>query len=99
MFDMDDTLINFSGSPDECWRNACVACSSQSGEINIDDLLQTIREFADWYWSDPDRHRVGRMQLEKTRCMFVTKALKKLGWITKRSAMRSAAHTLKNDKK
>jgi len=79
MFDMDDTLINFSGSPNECWRNACVACSSQLGEINIDDLLQTIRKYADWYWSDPERHRVGRMQLEKTRCMFVTNALKNLG--------------------
>lgn len=79
MFDLDDTLINFDGDTAACWRSACAAFLSELNGITLDDLQREIKSYAEWFWSDPERHRWGRMQLEKTRGLIVNEALKRLG--------------------
>jgi putative hydrolase of the HAD superfamily len=79
IFDLDDTLINFSGSSGECWRNAYEEYSSEIPDISCAQFQQTVKDYADWYWSDPVRHRTGRMQLIKARCEIVCESLRRLG--------------------
>jgi putative hydrolase of the HAD superfamily len=42
-------------------------------------LLPAIARAADWYWSDPDRHRIGRLNLRVARAQVAQLALAELG--------------------
>jgi putative hydrolase of the HAD superfamily len=42
-------------------------------------MYRAIRETSAWYWSDPERHRRGRLDLDATRRTMVGLAFEKLG--------------------
>jgi len=79
LFDMDDTILAYDAGldTDECWRLACSAHLVGSVfEARIADAIREIKRQASWYWSDPERHRIGRMDLSKARAGFVAAALR-----------------------
>lgn len=78
-FDMDDTLISFDGVQESTWR-ACIADAIRAHglPIDADTLYYKIDEIASWYWSDPDRHLEGRMDIRAARRRFVKKAFQAL---------------------
>ena len=76
LIDLDDTLICFDGVSRESWTEACEEVAG--GRVPVDPLLYEINRYADWYWSDPDRHRTGRNDLEATRRLVVREALENL---------------------
>lgn len=76
LIDLDDTLICFDGVSDQSWKEACE--ESAGGIAPVDLLVEEINRYAGWYWSDPERHRVGRNDLEATRRLVVRGALKNL---------------------
>jgi putative hydrolase of the HAD superfamily len=78
LLDLDDTILNDSGSIDACWREACIAGSAACG-IPSDVLFDAIRESGRWFWSDPERHRIGRLDLQTARIEVVRLALAGLG--------------------
>lgn len=59
-FDLDDTLISFSANIEQCWLNVFRQYRSQVDSIPVDRLIQQIRDVSRWYWSDTERHRIGR---------------------------------------
>ena len=44
-----------------------------------DNLFQAIHKVSDWYWSDKERHKSGRRDLNSARRLIVTQAFQKLG--------------------
>jgi len=60
LLDLDDTILDDSGSIDACWREACLAGSAECG-IHPDLLFDSIKKSGKWFWSDAERHRVGRL--------------------------------------
>jgi putative hydrolase of the HAD superfamily len=76
--DLDDTILNDSASVDACWREACATGAAQCG-IHPDVLFDAIRKSGKWFWSDPVRHRVGRLDLETARVEVVRLGLRELG--------------------
>ncbi len=72
LLDLDDTIIDDTGSVDPSWHEACSLCPDQrlAVEVNV------IRE---WYWSDSARHRVGRLDLAVARREIVLMAFERLG--------------------
>jgi putative hydrolase of the HAD superfamily len=46
---------------------------------NSNDLFQAISKTSQWYWSDRDRHRVGRNNLDNARREIVNLALEEIG--------------------
>jgi putative hydrolase of the HAD superfamily len=76
--DLDDTIVNDSGPIDSCWREACSIGAAQCA-IGPDRLFETIKISSSWYWADPERHRVGRLDLRTARTEVVRLALKELG--------------------
>jgi putative hydrolase of the HAD superfamily len=78
LLDLDDTILNDSGSVDACWREACLSGSLMSG-VQPDALLNSIRKSSKWFWSDPERHRTGRLDLQMARAEVVRFALLELG--------------------
>jgi len=76
-FDLDDTLIDDSSNVDSGWRTA-IAEFAPSG-LEVDALLPLVHKVRDWYWSDAERHRVGRADLRATSAWIVREALRRLG--------------------
>ncbi|MBN1685450.1 MAG: HAD family hydrolase [Spirochaetales bacterium] len=77
LIDLDDTLLNYDGYSQQAWHEACEAVSVDS--VPADVLVDEIIRYAGWYWSDAERHRAGRNNLEETRRLMVREALKNLG--------------------
>ena len=82
IFDMDDTILAFDAGldVDECWRTACSAHLTEHGYAGeIEDVVRAIKLEASWYWSDSERHRIGRLNLRKARTAIIAAAFSKLG--------------------
>lgn len=73
LFDLDDTILDDTGAVADCWMRAC------DGDPDPAALEPQIRRMAAWYWSDPDRHRVGRADLIRASCLIAAMALERLG--------------------
>jgi len=79
LLDLDDTILDDSSNIDQCWRDACAANASELGGLDLSVVVDTIRHTSRWYWSDPDRHRDGRLELDAARREVVRLALLELG--------------------
>ena len=73
LLDLDDTILDDSSAVESCWRGACAP------EPNAADLFDAIQTASKWYWSDPERHRAGRLELNAARRHVVALALASLG--------------------
>ncbi len=62
LFDLDDTLLDYSGAVDRCWAEACATLAGPAG-VDPAVLTRAIHEVARWFWSDPDRHRRERVDM------------------------------------
>jgi putative hydrolase of the HAD superfamily len=79
LLDLDDTILDDSTGIVSCWRAACVAhCSGMNG-LDPEVVFDTIDRTREWYWSDPERHRAGRLELAWARGEVVRLALAGLG--------------------
>jgi hypothetical protein len=79
LFDLDDTILDDSLNVQDCWETACDSCRDVWGEVERGDLLDAIERVRNWFWSDPDRHRRGRLELRAARTEIVRLALLDLG--------------------
>lgn len=74
LVDLDDTIVDGSAVVD-CWKVAC-ECGPPDVEPQI---LAEILRLRDWYWSDPVRHRQGRLDLSAARRHIAGLALVNVG--------------------
>jgi putative hydrolase of the HAD superfamily len=79
IFDLDDTIVDDSGAVAECWDQVCREAALLDG-IDPDALLHAIELERDWFWSDPARHRIGRLDLRAASTRIVEQALRSLGF-------------------
>jgi putative hydrolase of the HAD superfamily len=79
VLDLDDTILDDRAGSGPAWEAAvallCDADPALEGEV----LLAAIRAEADWFWSDPERHRRGRLDLFAARLEVLERALAGLG--------------------
>jgi putative hydrolase of the HAD superfamily len=79
LLDLDDTILDDSGNVSSCWRESCRAhCSDDTG-VDPESVFESIERTRHWFWSDPDRHRVGRLDLGAARREVVRLALADVG--------------------
>jgi HAD superfamily hydrolase (TIGR01509 family) len=74
LFDLDDTLLDYSGGVDACWDGACAAVTLPDG-VTAADLARALVASRRWFWSDPDRHRRERTQMLRAWAKIVHHAL------------------------
>ena len=79
LIDLDDTIIHFPGQ-EECWREVCAAAAGQVPGLDAGDLFREITKTRYWYWSDRERHRVGRLNLNVASVGIVRRSLRTLGF-------------------
>jgi putative hydrolase of the HAD superfamily len=77
---LDDTILSDDTSPvHEAWVPACASYAAQYVDTSVTELVDAIKSYRDWYWSDPERHRVGRLHMQATRTEIVRQALASAG--------------------
>jgi putative hydrolase of the HAD superfamily len=78
LLDLDDTILNYTTAGDRCWENLCLSFAPRVGDLRSDELLSAINQTRRWFWSDPDRHRAGRLDLKSARRRIVLLAFERL---------------------
>jgi len=87
LFDLDDTIISYDEAADLAWKETCDAFVIDTDvSFNGDILLDKINKVRKWYWSDPERHKAGRMDLIKARREIVKMSLNELRFFYEDSA-------------
>ena len=78
LLDLDDTLVAFDAVTEISWKQVCAEyCTGRDG-LDPEVVRTAIKKISDWYWSDAERHRIGRNNLIFARREVVTKAFEKL---------------------
>jgi len=78
LLDMDDTILDDSATVEECWDRTCAAFAPKAG-VEAAPLRAAVQAEKDWFWSDRDRHRAGRLDLDAARASILAGALRRLG--------------------
>jgi putative hydrolase of the HAD superfamily len=73
--DLDDTIVDGSAVVD-CWEVACQGCGPA---VDSQAVLAEILRLRDWFWSDPERHRTGRLDLRAARRQIAEMAVSNVG--------------------
>ena len=79
LFDMDDTILKWDVLSELAWREACKVIAEKTGLFEGEKLLSEINDLREWYYKDPERHRISRLNLYDSRRALVKMALEKLG--------------------
>ena len=74
LFDLDDTLVAFDAVTNQSWKQVCLEYTTSRPGLNPEALFAAIRKVSDWYWSDPERHRIGRNNMAPARRSIVREA-------------------------
>ena len=80
LFDMDETLLTNTMPIESAWQEACETSAKRVNTFNSEELRLQINIIREWYWGDPERHRLGRLNLLKARTAVVRMSLEKLGY-------------------
>lgn len=78
LFDLDDTILAYSEISKPIWKQVCNTYSAENDRLEPESLYRKIREISLWYWSDPERHRTGRSDLNRTRREVMEMVFEKL---------------------
>ena len=79
LLDLDDTILDDTGNVEYCWHLACFTHCSDLPDVDPATMLRAIENTRDWFWSDPERHRIGRLDLAAARLQIVKTSLVDLG--------------------
>lgn len=77
LFDLDDTLLDYSSRVGACWAEAIAACTPP--EIPVPALTVAVDECRDWFWSEPVRHQIERTRMLDAWSKIATAALERIG--------------------
>ena len=80
LVDLDDTIIDYHSGVDPCWRIVCADAAERVSGLDADELYREILQRRDWYWSDSERHRIGRANLSDASISIVDWSLRRLGF-------------------
>jgi len=75
IFDLDDTIISYDSVTERVWEDVCRRYDPGVDGLDAESLLKAIGRAREWYWADPERHRLGRLNLFGARRDVVKLAL------------------------
>ena len=77
LFDLDDTLLDYSGGVDGCWETALRTAAPPG--LDAASLLPLLAETRRWFWSDPARHRHERVDMLRAWTRIAAHTLQRAG--------------------
>jgi putative hydrolase of the HAD superfamily len=78
LLDLDDTILDDSSQVEDCWRCACDTHCAELAGTDSAAVYDAVRAAGEWFWGDPERHRAGRLDLNRARTEVVRLALDRL---------------------
>ncbi len=78
LLDLDDTILVFDAVSDRSWAQILNTFRAEYNPIDPQHLHRSIKAAAKIFWSDPARHREGRVNLEAAREQIVSAAMSAL---------------------
>ena len=79
LVDMDDTILAHSDTASQCWTTLCTHYADQVNGGDAAAFQTVLSATRGWYWSDPARHKPGRLDLVAARRSIIGLTLEKLG--------------------
>jgi putative hydrolase of the HAD superfamily len=79
IFDLDDTLVAFDLVTESTWRQVCDEYAAANPAHPAAAVYDAVTSESHWYWSDEERHRVGRNDIFAARRGIVKSAFEKHG--------------------
>ena len=80
LIDMDDTIITLTDTSARCWGDLCLNFAERLPvRAAHEELLDTLNQIRQEFWSDPVRHRPYRLDLMGSRRVILTKFLNEFG--------------------
>jgi putative hydrolase of the HAD superfamily len=86
LLDLDDTILDDSGCVESSWTDACAEAATILRNVDANALKQAIQEYASWWWSSPERHVRGRLNLRAATAEIVEEVFRTKGFGTTRQA-------------
>ena len=78
LFDLDDTISSYRQASEKPWHEVCYQYRKSFNGQKPEAVQRQILKVRKWFWSDPDRHRTGRTQMDKTMRHIVTIAFEEI---------------------
>jgi len=82
LLDMDDTILVYDAACDPAWEEALIRGlppALRNRTADFEDFMRFFTIYKEAFWSDPERHRRGRLDLAATRAEIVRGALEERG--------------------
>ena len=79
LIDLDDTILAYDVVSEGAWRAVCAAHVDRLPGWTVEQLVAGIDSYRRWFWSDPDRHRRGRLNLSNVRHEVAVGAFRQMG--------------------
>jgi putative hydrolase of the HAD superfamily len=79
LIDLDDTILDDSGCVEACWADACTEAAKRVPGLDAAALQLDITTYANWWWSNADRTRIGRLDLHAATRKIVTETMRRMG--------------------
>jgi putative hydrolase of the HAD superfamily len=76
LVDLDDTLLAYSAGVDDSWKHACAAAPLR---VEAETLMAALLEARKWFWADPSRHRLERVNMLGAWTKIAAEALARCG--------------------
>ena len=80
ILDLDDTLLDYSGDVDVSWADACRVCCAPR-QYDAARLIEALGPTRRWFWDDPVRHRVERVDMPGAWTKIVAHAMERIGLV------------------
>ena len=79
LFDLDDTIIAFGAVSMDTWLHVCEIHVGDLPGWTAEQLVEGINSYREWFWSDPERHKLGRLNTINVRYEMVRGAFSRMG--------------------
>ena len=78
LMDLDDTILAFSEGMAPCWRQICERFAPRLAGPTAEELFAAIQDSRTRFWSDAERARRGRLDINQARREIIAAALRQL---------------------
>jgi putative hydrolase of the HAD superfamily len=79
LFDLDDTILAYGAASEACWREVSRRYAPRVGGVTAAALYDRLTAETNWFWSDAERHRRGRLDMVAARRTVIAAVLDRLG--------------------
>ena len=67
LLDLDDTILDNHAGLEAAWRDVSRFLAARLGDVEPSAVQVQLRASSEWFWSDDERHRWGRLDMPGSR--------------------------------